>query len=101
MNYDNVLSLLGIAQRGRRLVSGQDVVKREITRGRVALMIIAEDTSFNSKDKFVSLSKKHGIPVLIWGNSYDLGRALGQNKRTAIGITDKNFAVEISKRLKF
>lgn len=101
MKPSDVLSMLGLAQRGRRLLSGQDVVEREMKVKEFSLIIIAENASDNTKKRFCRLSEKRGIPFFVWGDSKELGRALGKEVRTVIGITDKRFSAEIHKRLNF
>lgn len=46
-----------------------------------------------------NLSDKKNIPVFFWGQSGELGKAIGKEQRKVIGITDKGIAKEISRRI--
>mgnify|MGYP000911698121 CR=1 FL=1 len=99
MTYDDVFSLLGITQKARKLISGQDSVERGANAKKVFLIIVSKDTSKNTIKKMMNLSIRTNIPMLLWGQSDELGRAIGQGQRKVIGITDKGIAKELSKRI--
>jgi len=94
----NILSLLGIAQKARILVSGQDTVGRLALLNKVFLIIVAEDSSSNTKKKMVSVSKAKNIPLFFFGKSDQLSHAIGKENRKVIGIIDRGFAKELLNR---
>ena len=94
-----VFSMLGICQRAKKLISGQENVSKACALGKVSLVILAEDTSDNTVKKVRNLCTRKGIPFFSWGYSKDLGRAIGKDQRKVIGITDSGIAKEIIKRL--
>lgn len=100
MKSADIYSLLGIAQRARKLISGQDSVERGVNAGKVFLIIISKGTSKHTRKKMYNLSRNKNVPILIWGNSEDLGQSIGRERRKVIGITDKGIAREISRRIK-
>lgn len=99
MKSENVLSFLGIAQKARKLISGQDTVERLALLNRIFLIIVSEDASLNTKEKMMFLCKSREIPLYIFSNSEVLGKAIGKEGRKVIGVTDKGFARELINRL--
>jgi len=101
MNPAAVLSLLGISYRGRKLISGQENVLRGCDSGKVFLVILAEDSSENTRKKIERLCSRKNIPFFSWCHSAKLGKAIGKDQRKVIGITDNGIAKEIIKHLTF
>ena len=99
MKSTAILSMLGISQRARKLISGQDTVARACDSGKVFLIILACDTSENTRKKITSLCCRKNIPLFFWGHSDELGRAIGKGQRKVIGITDRGIAKKIIKHL--
>ena len=92
---DNVLHLLGLAYRARKLVLGEMVLKRI---KEVKLLFLASDISPKSKERFL---KKCHYYQITWIDSYssdDLSMALGKNNVKVIGITDDGFCQAIWKK---
>ncbi|MDK2877526.1 MAG: hypothetical protein PWR06_242 [Thermoanaerobacteraceae bacterium] len=100
MKPSDVLSLLGISQKARKLVSGQDSVERAIISKRVFLIIVSEDSSDNTKKRFSNMANSRNIPVVVWGNARDLGKSIGKEERKVLGLTDRSLAYEVYRRLK-
>ncbi len=92
MNQNKVYSLLGIAMKGRRLVSGEFQTLDAVRKGSAALVIIAEDASDNTKKKFADKCRYYDVPVCLWGNRESLGRAIGKEVRSSVGICDQGLA---------
>jgi len=99
MIFLHVLSLLGIAQKAGKLVSGQDTVERMALSNKLFLIIVAEDASSNTKEKMANISKSKKIPIFFLGNSAQLGHAIGREERKVIGIIDRGFAKELINRI--
>ena len=51
MKPDKALSMLGLAARAGRIVSGEFTVEKEVKSGRAYLVLIAEDASENTRKK--------------------------------------------------
>jgi ribosomal protein L7Ae-like RNA K-turn-binding protein len=99
MTSKEILSFIGIAKKANKLISGQDVVERNLISNDVFLVIISEDAAENTKEKFYGLCLKKKIPVIIWGESGELGKAIGKERRKVFGITHTGFAHELQKRI--
>jgi len=52
---DKALSMLGLAARAGRIVSGEFTVEKEVKSGRAYLVLIAEDASENTRKKFQNM----------------------------------------------
>lgn len=99
MEQNKVISLLGIAMRGRNLVSGELQTEKAVQSGSAMLVIIAEDASDNTKKHFLDKCSFYEVPVYVFGTKEKLGRAIGKDMRSSIGVCDKGLADAIIKRL--
>lgn len=100
MKQNKVLSLLGIAMKGRRLVSGETQTLEAIRKGSAMLVIIAEDASDNTRKLFADKSGYYHVPVASFGTKESLGDAIGKELRSAVGVCDAGLADAIMKQLK-
>ena len=92
-----ILGLIGLAARARKLCFGADSVEEKANKGKVKLLIIAEDASKRTKDKFNKISEKQKIPIIIKGEIEILSKAIGKSNKAIIGIEDINLSNEIQK----
>lgn len=99
MNQNKVLSLLGLAMRGRNLVSGEFQTLEAIKKGSAMLVIVAEDASDNTKKLFTDKCSFYEVPVTCFGTKQELGRAIGKDLRSSVGVCDAGLADAIFKQL--
>ena len=99
MKQNKVLSLLGIAMRGRNLVSGEFQTENSVKDGSAMLVIIAEDASANTKKLFTNKCTFYEVPVYEYGTKEELGRAIGKDVRSSLGVSDAGLAEAIIKQL--
>lgn len=92
-----ILGLIGLAARAREIAFGADSVETAIKKKQVYLIIIAEDSSQRTKDKFIKLSEEHNIPILIIGNIDELSKSIGKSNKAIIGIKNINLSTQIQK----
>lgn len=90
-----LFSYLGLAQRAGKLVSGEEAVEAAIRKGKVHLLIIAEDASLNTKSKFLNMARHRRIDYEILGMKEQLGMAIGKARRAVVGVVDRGFAETI------
>lgn len=86
------VSLLGLAQRARQVVSGEDTVYRALVKKKVTLLIVAEDSSENTCKQWVKWSESFQVPLRFYQDRGTLGKAIGKEWRAVVGITDVGFA---------
>lgn len=95
MNSDKALSLLGLAVKAGKVVSGEFSTEESIKRHKAKLVIIAGDASDNTKKKFQDKCRFYKVPVFIYGSKYTLGHAMGKQERACAAIEDRGFAKSI------
>ena len=94
-NDKKILSLLGLAARGRNLSGGENQVLDAIRTGNARLVIIAENASDNTKKKFEDKCAYYDIPIRIWGTGEDLGHGTGHEYRVSLAVNESGFAEKI------
>lgn len=92
MNEQQVLNLIGLAYRARRVSLGVDTIISDIQKKRVHFVLIATDTEKNSKKQIIDKCHSYGVPYGEIANRQLLGNAIGKQARVAIGIIDAGFA---------
>ncbi|WP_062048771.1 YlxQ family RNA-binding protein [Bacillus sp. JCM 19034] len=89
------LSLLGLAARARKLVTGEELVLTEVRKQSAKLVIIAEDGSDQTMKKVKSKCEYYNIPVRVVSNRYELGHSIGKAERVIIAVMDGGFAKKL------
>lgn len=97
---DKVFRYLGLAKRSGNLISGYNTCIHYINKKKVKLIIISEDTTENTKSKFIQLATSNNIEYMAWGLKDKLSHSVGMNNRSVFGITDDNFANVIAEEIK-
>ncbi len=97
MKNSKILGLIGLAARARKVSFGADSVELEAQKNKVYLIILAQDSSTRTKEKFQKISEKYNIPIIITQTIDDLSKAIGKNNKAILGIGDINLASEIQK----
>lgn len=95
---NNILGLIGLAMKAGKICFGADSVEENITKQKVKLLILSEDSSERTKNKFIKLCEKYNVPVIIDGDIDTLSKSIGKNNKAIIGIKDINFAESIQKK---
>jgi ribosomal protein L7Ae-like RNA K-turn-binding protein len=72
-------------------------VRSALKSGKAKLLIVAEDAAPNSKKDMYYLAEVAGVEVIELLTRDELGYAIGKAKRTALVITDNNFAKMLKK----
>ena len=94
-----VLSLLGLAARGRNLVSGEFSTENAVKDGSACLVIISEDASANTKKLFTDKCSFYEVPIYTLGTKEMLGKAIGKEMRASLAVTDPGLSDSIMKHL--
>lgn len=96
---DKVLSMLGLAERSRNVVSGGFATEQAVKSGKASLVIIAEDASDNTRKKYSNMCNFYKAPCVIYGTKDVLGHSMGKEERSVLAVTDEGFANSIRKHL--
>lgn len=99
MTNQALLQLLGLAARARKVISGEELVVREIRSGNAKIVFLASDASHNSSKKIQDKCTYYNVEYHVFGDRYDLGHATGKEARVALAITDSGFAKKMSSLL--
>ncbi|MDA1475500.1 YlxQ family RNA-binding protein [Bacillus sp. WMMC1349] len=99
MSDSEWFSLLGLANRARKVVSGEDLVVKEIRHSRAKLVLLAKDVSFNTEKKVTDKCKYYNVPFKTVGDRLLLGRSIGKESRVVVAVTDQGFANTLLRKL--
>lgn len=94
-----IMSLLGLAQKAGRIVSGDQVMEKAMQNGKVKLLLIAVDTAESTSKKYSHLAQRCRIEWHAVLTKELLGQAVGKQYRAAVGINDEGFGRAIAKLL--
>ena len=90
-------NLLRLAKKAGKLKIGRSPVLGAIKKGRVQLIIVADDASIKIEREIKFENKK--IEVLKYSTKNKLGELFGRQEVAVLAICDKNFAHSISQLL--
>ena len=85
-----VLNLLGLAQRAGRLISGEELVVDAIRKGQVKLVFLAQDAGPNLTKKITDKSKTYQVEVVTAFSTLELSIAVGKSRKV-LTVTDAGF----------
>jgi len=91
---NEIMGLLGLAQRAGKVIIGTTAVESELRRSREILLIFAEDFSAATKEKLLAAAVKRP-QVLQVGTMAEWGKYFGRQQVGVIAVADKNFAAGI------
>ena len=87
-----VISYLGFAKKSGNLLTGVNTCTFAMNKGKVRLMVLADDISENSEKKIMKEIRKHGVKYVKYGDSAVLSQAVGSTGRNVFAVCDENFA---------
>lgn len=96
---NKVYSLLGLAMKSRRLVSGEFQTVEAVKKKTAKLVIVSEDATDNTKKLFHDKCTFYQIPIFECGKKEDLGRAIGKDLRSSLAICDEGLANAVRSQL--
>ena len=99
MTNSKILSLIGLATKAGKIVSGEFSTEKSVKTGNGFLVEAAEDASENTKKKFRNMCSFYQVPIYFYGDKESLGRAMGKEYRACLAVQDENFAKAIMKEL--
>jgi ribosomal protein L7Ae-like RNA K-turn-binding protein len=89
------MSLLGLANRARKIISGEELAVKEIRGGRAKLVLLSEDASANTKKKITDKCNSYHVPIKMVEDRYKLGQAIGKDARVVVALLDDGFAKKL------
>lgn len=97
MSTDRILSLIGLATKAGKVVSGEYSTEKAVKGHRAFLVIVAGDASDNTRKMFENMCAWHKVPMMVYGTKESLGRAMGKEFRASLALTDEGFSRSIRK----
>lgn len=91
--------MLGIAARGRNMVSGEFMTEKAVKGFQASLVIVAKDASDNTKKMFHDMCSFYEVPIYEYGTKEELAHAIGKEMRASLAITDEGIAKSIIQKL--
>lgn len=85
---DKFIQFLGLVKKSGNILEGYNKCEEGIKFGKIKLLIIAEDCSDNTKEKFTLLCNKNNISVIKGYDRNELGEILGREEISIIGVTN-------------
>ncbi|PKR78662.1 50S ribosomal protein L7ae [Halalkalibacillus sediminis] len=92
-------NILGLAYRARKIALGEDLILQAIRSKEAKLVVIASDSSENTKKKLTDKCKSYQVPYHLIDNREKLSRALGKDDRVAVAVLDQGFAKKLEQLL--
>lgn len=95
MNNTQWMSLLGLANRARKITSGEELTVKEIRSGNAKLILLSQDASPNTTKKIMDKSNSYNVPVKRVENRELLGQSIGKEARVVVAVLDNGFAKKL------
>lgn len=85
------LNMLGLAMRAKQLVSGDEMVSDAVKKHRVYTVVCAYDASEATRERYIALCQREGIPLNLSYSKYEISYAIGKS-RTLCAIANRGMA---------
>jgi ribosomal protein L7Ae-like RNA K-turn-binding protein len=95
MKTNQWMSLLGLANRARKIITGEELSVKEIRSGKAKLILLSKDASVNTSKKITDKCKSYNIPCKLVENRFLLGQAIGKEARVVVAVMDAGFAKKL------
>lgn len=94
-----VYSMISLAAKAGKIVSGQFQTEKLIKAERAFLVIVAEDASDNTKKHFNDMCAYRQIPIVFFGEKEKLAKHIGKTLRASAAVTDAGLADSIKEKV--
>lgn len=99
MKQDKALSMLGLAQKAGKVVSGEFSTEKAVKDGKASLVVVASDASDNTKKMFGNMCSYYNVPIYYYSDKETLGHCIGKLFRASLAVIDEGFGRQIIKHL--
>ena len=90
-----ICGLIGIATKAGKIVAGTDACIEDMQKGKVKLVLVAEDASDRTKKNLEEEARKYQITMYTILSIEELSKAIGKVNKAVIGIRDIGFSKKI------
>ena len=95
MKPDKALQMIGMAQRAGKIKSGEYMTESSVKDGSAVLVVVAGDSSDNTKKQFQNMCSYYEVPIRFYSNKEQLGHCIGKEFRASLAVTDEGLADKI------
>lgn len=88
---DKILSLLSLATKAGKVVSGEFSVEKAVKSKKAGMVILSSEASDNTKKKFSNMCEFYQVPIYFYGTKEQLGRFTGKEFRASVAILGEDF----------
>ena len=99
MNEQKIASLLGLAQKAGKIVSGELAVEKAVKSGQAKILIIATDCSTPTKKNYRDMTTYYNVELVEHFSKEELGTCIGKVYRAALAVIDAGFSTAVKKLL--
>ena len=99
MRQNKILSLIGLATKAGKTMSGEFSTEKAVKTGCAALVIVSTESSDNTKKKFRNMCTYYEVPYFEFGSKEELGHATGREMRASLAVQDAGFSEAMKKQL--
>ena len=89
--------MLGLCSKAGKLTFGTEATEEAILKRKIYFIIVANDSSENTKAKFESICNRNNIEFVFYGTIDENSKAVGKKNKAILGIKDKNMAEAVKK----
>uniref|UniRef100_UPI00402A131C L7Ae/L30e/S12e/Gadd45 family ribosomal protein n=1 Tax=Lachnospira sp. TaxID=2049031 RepID=UPI00402A131C len=100
MNNSRALSMIGLAMKAGKVASGEFSTEKAVKERKAYMVIVADDSSDNTKKNFKNMCEFYKVPVYFFSNKEELGHAIGKEFRASLAILDEGFKNSFEKHFK-
>lgn len=99
MEHNKALSMIGIATKAGKTVTGEFSTEKAVKEGKARLVVVAKDSSDNTKKKFQNMCDYYHTTICFFSDKVSLGNACGKDFRASMAITDEGLANAVKKQI--
>ena len=99
MIVNKALSMLGIATKAGKTVTGEFSTEKAVKEGKAWLVVVAADASDNTKKKFQNMCNYYQVTLKVFSDKVSLGNACGKEFRASLAVMDAGLAKTIEKHI--
>ena len=96
---NKVFSMIGLATRARKVVSGEFSTEKSVKSGRSHMVIVSEEASDNTRKMFQNMCTYYKVPIYFFGKKEELGHAMGKEMRASLALLDAGFSKALVKQM--
>ena len=96
---NKALSMLGIATKAGKTVTGEFATEKAVKEGTASLVVVAKDASDNTKKKFKNMCDYYQVTIKVFADKVALGNACGKEFRASLAVTDVGLANAVVKQI--